>query len=344
MDKKFDVVIGNPPYQEESGGTNTRDTPIYNHFMDASYEMGSKVILITPARFLFHAGQTPKEWNEKMVADKNLRVVHYEPNSSTLFPGTDIKGGVVVTLRDEAVGGESIGTFTKFPDLNHILVKVAAFEETSLDTVVSSSSAHRYTQLLHDENPNVSGILSSSAQYKVNTNAFDQLPFIFHQVCPSDEHEYLQVLGLIKNKRYYRWVRKEYIAGPASLNAYKVVLAAANGNGSFGEGLSSPLVLGPKIATTQSFITIGCFQTESEANACLQYIKSKFARALLGVLKTTQHNPAAKWKFIPLQDFSSSSNIDWSKSVAEIDQQLYEKYKLSAEQVDFIESNVKAMD
>lgn len=344
MDKKFDVVIGNPPYQEESVGGNSRDTPIYNHFMDASYEVGSKVVLITPGRFLFNAGQTSKEWNKKMATDPHLRVIHYEPDSSILFPGTSIKGGVVVTLRDESQSGDPIGTFAKFPELNGILHKVAEFHEKSLETVVSSSSAHRYTQLLHDEHPKVSQILSDTAQFKVNTNAFEQLPFIFHTECPQDSYDYVEVLGLIKNKRYYRWVRDEYISGPSSLSAFKVVLAAANGNGSFGEVLSSPLVLGPKIATTQSFITIGCFDDEKEAHACLKYIKTKFARALLGVLKTTQHNPAAKWHYIPLQDFTSDSKINWQTPIPTIDQQLYKKYGLSNEEIDFIESNVKAMD
>ena len=73
-------------------------------------------------------------------------------------------------------------------------------------------------------------------------------------------------------------------------------------------------------------------------------MKSKFARALLGILKTTQDNPPEKWKFIPLQDFTTNSDIDWSKSIPEIDQQLYAKYGLNQEEIDFIESHVKEMD
>ena len=87
MSKKFDVVIGNPPYQEEAQGEGTRNTPIYHLFMDAAYEVGTKVVLITPARFLFNAGFTPKAWNEKMLADEHLTVAHYEPDIERLFPG-----------------------------------------------------------------------------------------------------------------------------------------------------------------------------------------------------------------------------------------------------------------
>ena len=102
MSKKFDVVIGNPPYQEEAQGGGTRDTPVYHLFMDAAYEVAQKVVLITPARFLFNAGFTPKAWNLKMLADEHLSVAHYESNSKKLFPGlTDpIKGGIAVTYRD----------------------------------------------------------------------------------------------------------------------------------------------------------------------------------------------------------------------------------------------------
>ena len=112
----------------------------------------------------------------------------------------------------------------------------------------------------------------------------------------------------------------------------------ANGSGALGEVLSTPL-----IGATETFLSIGAFATEREAANCLKYVKSKFARAMLGVLKITQHNTREKWVYVPLQDFSSSSDIDWSQSIAEIDQQLYAKYGLSAEEIAFIESHVKEM-
>ena len=82
----------------------------------------------------------------------------------------------------------------------------------------------------------------------------------------------------------------------------------------------------------------------SEANNLMKYIKSKFTRTMLGVLKVTQDNNADKWRFVPLQDFTSNSDIDWSKSIPEIDQQLYKKYNLSDDEIDFIETKVQAMD
>ena len=130
-DKKiFDFVIGNPPYQGENQ-LNTRQPPIYNIFMDAVYPIANVVELITPGRFLFNAGQTPKEWNEKMLNDAHLKVLNYEPDSSKVFSNTDIKGGVVITMRNSNKNYGSIGTFTAFPELNSILLKTNNLSKAS---------------------------------------------------------------------------------------------------------------------------------------------------------------------------------------------------------------------
>lgn len=97
------------------------------------------------------------------------------------------------------------------------------------------------------------------------------------------------------------------------------------------------------IGHTQSFISIGNLDTEVETNALMRYIKSKFCRVLLGILKITQDNPKPKWAYIPLQDFTEKSDINWNTSVANIDKQLYKKYGLSPEEIDFIETHVKEM-
>lgn len=90
---KFDVVIGNPPYQEEQEGDNKNYAPpIYHKFLDESYKIGHIVEMIHPARFLFNAGATPSEWNDKMLTDKHLKVMYYEQNSNRVFSNTDIKG------------------------------------------------------------------------------------------------------------------------------------------------------------------------------------------------------------------------------------------------------------
>ena len=91
-------------------------------------------------------------------------------------------------------------------------------------------------------------------------------------------------------------------------------------------------------------MSIGLFDDEISANNLLKYIQTKFARALLGALKKTHHITVETWNFVPLQDFTPQSDIDWSKTVSEIDRQLYKKYGLSKEEIDFIETNVKEME
>ena len=89
---------------------------------------------------------------------------------------------------------------------------------------------------------------------------------------------------------------------------------------------------------------MGNFNTEAEADALVKYLKTKFARALLGILKVTQDMTPRVWGLVPQQDFTPNSDIDWSQSVADIDRQLYAKYGLDESEIDFIESHVKEMD
>lgn len=344
MSKKFDVVIGNPPYQEEAQGEGTRDTPVYHLFMDAAYEVGKKAVLITPARFLFNAGFTPKAWNKKMLADPHLTVPHYVPNSDELFPGTDIKGGIAVTYRDEDLDGEPIGTFAKYPELNQILHKVAEIGYQSLEEFITTSRSFRYTPKLYDDHPELLALRPKGNEALVESNAFEQFSKVFHASKPEDDHEYARVLGLGDRARVYRWIRRDYFDGPENLWKYKVAVPKANGSGVLGEVFSSPLVIDPGVGATHTFITIGAFDDADAAQACLKYIKTKFARTMLGVVKITQDNKRHAWRYVPVQDFATSSDIDWTKPIPQIDQQLYSKYGLDTDVIAFIEAQVRPME
>lgn len=350
MAKKFDVVIGNPPYQEDSVGESTHNMPIYDKFMEAAYEVGSKAVLITPARFLFNAGYTNKAWNAKMLADPRLSVPVYVPDSRDLFPGTTITGGVAVTVWDETRTGEPIGTFTSFVELNSVLHKVEAVGGGSLLALgITNDRQYRYTDKMHEENPDARALMSEGNPFKIDAGAFGRLRSVFHAARPADGHEYVQVLGLSEGKRTYRWLRRDYMSGPASLEAFKVAVPASRGAGGvLGDQpavvAGSPLVLEPGVGVTGTFLTIGAFSTRAEADALLRYVKSKFARVMLGILKVTQHNAAHTWRHVPLQDFTDASDIDWSKSGPEIDQQLYVKYGLDESEIAFIESHVKPIE
>ena len=346
MTKKFDVVIGNPPYQEEATGQATNQMPVYHLFMDAAYEVGEKCVLITPARFLFNAGYTPKSWNARMLADPHLSVPIYMPNSDELFPGTDIKAGVAVTYRDTSKKNGPIGTFSKHPELNTIMHRVADAHPEPLTTIgITNDRVYRYTDALHEAHPEAAGLMSAGNQFKLDSKAFTRLHAIYLATEPMDDGSYIKVLGLDDaKKRSYRWIPSQYITGPDALYKFKVALPKANGSGVFGESLSPPVVLGPWTAVSGTFITIGAFDTSTEADACLNYLKSKFARSMLGILKVTQDNLARVWTYVPAQDFTSASDIDWTKPIPQIDRQLYAKYGLSDDEIDFIEANVKPMD
>lgn len=349
MGKKFYAVIGNPPYQEQTDSESTRMPPIYHEFMEQSYRVSDKVELITPARFLFNAGYTPKAWNRKMLDDPHVKVLDYKQKSEEVFPNTDIKGGVAVTLRDADADFGAISIFTAYNELNSIVKKTLANSTSFLNDIVYPALSYKATTAMTEEHRELLPRMKSKADpdpqsLRLRTNAFENLHELFYESKPDDGSSYIEMLGLVAGKRVYRWVDSRYIDSPDNLNFYKVMLPKSNGSGALGEVLSTPLIGQPLIGHTQTFISVGRFEDRQQAENCLKYIKSKYSRTLLGVLKITQDNPPEKWKYVPLQDFTSASDIDWSKSVADIDRQLYAKYGLNDEEISFIESHVKEMD
>lgn len=341
-DMKFDVVIGNPPYQEEARGESTRDEPIYNQFMDLSYRLSSLVTLITPARFLFDVGQTPKAWNKKMLEDSHLKVILYEQDSNKIFPRTDIKGGIAVTLRDTQQDFGRIKIFTPYKKLNGIVSKVHDDSFTPLTSIISSRGNYRFSDYFFSTNPDARNKLGKGTGNMIVSNVFEKLPDIFHKT-PLKLTD-VKILGRLNNHRLWRYIDLQYLKQNEYVSKYNVVLPKSNGKGELGESLSSPVVIGPGEGATDTFISIGKFDTFSEANSLLKYLKTKFLRTLLGVKKITQDNPKGVWKEVPMQDFTSNSDIDWSKRISEIDQQLYRKYGLSKDEINFIEMKAQKME
>lgn len=343
---KFDFVIGNPPYQDNTIGDNaTYAPPIYHIFMEAAYSVCDKVELIHPARFLFNAGSTPKDWNKKMLNDEHFKVIFYEQDSSKVFKNTDIKGGVVVTYRDAAQVYGAIETFTPYFELNSILKKVLkSIDFKSMSEIVISRTAYRLTDKMHDDHPEALSQLSKGHAYDMSTNIFDRLPQIFYNEKPNDGQEYIQILGRENNSRVYKHIRKDYVNNVKNLYNYKVFMPKAMGSGAFGEIFSNLMIGSPSIGNTETFISIGVFCSEICAVNTRKYISTKFARSLLGILKTTQDITPEKWEYVPLQDFTPDSDIDWSKPIALIDQQLYRKYGLTPDEIKFIETHVKEME
>lgn len=337
---KFDAVVGNPPYQEEGEGESNAKKPIYHLFIDSAEQISRKGTLIHPARFLFNAGDTPKEWNQEKLNDRHYKVVRYWADSSEVFPAVDIKGGIAVTQWNKDEEYEPIKLFTSFKELDSILNKVLPLTTGSLSEIITNRGVYKYSDLAYQEQPQE---MKKTADRRIAPSSFTRMPALFTENKPNDGYDYVQLLGNIKNSRCYRWFRRDYISKVENLDKYKVIVPKANGSGAIGEVLSTPLIGSPLIGFTETYISIGQTDNLSEAENILKYVKTKFARTMLGILKVTQNNPKETWLYVPIQDFTDDSDLDWSQQIDELDMQLYRKYGLSSDEIEFIEKNVQPM-
>ena len=310
-----------------------------------AYEIGDKVELITPARFLFNAGATPKNWNKSMLDSTHIKIVKYESNANNIFPNTAITGGIAITYYDSSKTFKPIHVFIPFEELRNVVEKVFEYPGFQpFSSIVSGRTPYLFTEVFHNENPKAKDLLSKGHMYDISSNAFVSLPDIFSIEKPKCKEEYYRVLGRLNNERAYCWLLKKYARG--RLNSYtglwKVFLPKANGaSGMLGNEaarlISKPVLGEPHDIATDTFLCVGPFESELEASATLKYLNSKFARVLLGTLKVTQINSRETWANVPLQDFTVQSDIDWSKPISDIDRQLYAKYGLNGKEVAFIE-------
>ena len=342
MGMKFDFIIGNPPYQDDIVTKGDRPNPIYNRFMDESYKISDVVELIHPARFLSEAGQTPKEWNRKMLHDEHFKVLYYEPDGKKIFPETDIKAGVAITIRNAHEFYGEIGTFTSFDTLNSIIRKIGKKKEKQLNTIIASQGLFRFPEAFFKENSEAISLIGKGTGAKIVSSILEKLPSAF-LATPTQTEEYVRFLGRINNQRIYKYIKRKYLTENSFIDFYKLFIPEANNKGTYGETLTEPMIGLPLDGSSDTFLNAGPFKSEIEAKNLAIYIKTKFFRALLGVKKVTQHCPPVVWELIPLQDFTEHSDIDWTKSVAEIDKQLYAKYGLDETEINFIETHVKEM-
>lgn len=349
MTRYFNTIVGNPPYNEDfnSGGNKRFARPLYHHFINLSISVGEQSLLVTPARFLFDAGSTPKEWNHHMLEDPRLTVLDYYPNSMKVFPGIDIKSGISILSYDNSRERErgAIKVFIPELTLKSISQKVACKTRESLASIVSPRASYHLSELALLEHPEIKRIMVKHTEHVVGSNSFRKLDNIIYFVNkPDDTHEYVQLLGLLNGKRTYRWVRQDYLRVPESFTQWKIFIGKANRTSNFGKILAAPVMGNPYMGATDTFLTIGGFTTREEAEACCKYVKTRVCRVLLNILKRSQDATRGRWRYVPLQDFTSKSPIHWKESVSHIDQQFYTYYGLTEEEQQFIESHVKSMN
>ncbi|MFA9486604.1 MULTISPECIES: hypothetical protein [unclassified Moraxella] len=199
-------------------------------------------------------------------------------------------------------------------------------------------SAYKFTEKLLEDYPELVGRVKKSEERSMGSNVFDRYPEVFSDTKQNDNQ--VGIYGRQNNQRVLKYLHRDYLQDGGNLHGWKVFVPKSNGSGAIGEVLSTPL-----IGYTQTFISFGNFDNQLQAGNLLRYLKTKFARTMLGIKKITQDNATKEvWSKVPLQDFTKNSDIDWTQSISEIDRQLYAKYGLSDDEIAFIESKVKAME
>lgn len=232
---KFDFIIGNPPYQDETIGDNKGFAPpIYHKFLENAYEVAGGVEMIHPARFLFNAGSTPKEWNQKMLNDPHLTVLFHEQNSSRVFSNTEIKGGVVITYHDIAKNYGPIRVYTSFPELNSIMRKAAPTEgTTNLSNIIYNQNRFNLDALYRDHSEYRSIIGSNGKDKRFRNNIFEKVSLFTSEAQEDDD---VKILGISKNKRVWRYFPRKYFDFEhENFTKWKVLVPRANGSGALGD-------------------------------------------------------------------------------------------------------------
>lgn len=346
---KFDFCIGNPPYQEDTLGDNEKySPPVYNKFMDAAYQVADKVELIHPARFLFNSGSTPKAWNERMLNNKHFKILEFEVDSSRYFNSVSIMGGVAVSYYDRNKDFGAIGVFSPFAELRKIVSNVTSQKNyRSIQENIWIQTRFDLNKLYSDFPEYMTVLGSDGKDSRFEKNIFKKMALFTNEPTSSND---IRIIGIDEGRqRIWKYIQKKYVdLSQENLMSYKVIASVSNG--AAGNLCEEPVrVIGetelgePGDGYTRSFIGIGNFSTKQEGINCQKYLLTKFARVMIGVLKNTQMLNPEVWKYLPMQDFSTNSDLNWNVSISEIDQQLYKKYGLSKEEIDFIETHVKEM-
>ena len=343
---KFDVVIGNPPYQESDGGANASATPTYHYFVELAKKLKpNNISLIMPSRW-YSGGKGLDKFRDEMLNDIHIRELFDFPNPDEVFPNTNIRGGVCVVNWDNSYNAKD--TLTRVVTFKNN--KVTSDVYRSLKFAQSDTFTRDYTSVQIIEKINQVRKLDEG---RISDFVSPLKPFGFRGFFIRDERFHNDTSELQKpvkcfGKGTVGYVEREEVKVKTEwIDKWKVFTARANNIGTeLNDDNFNTIVGEPGTICTETYLVIGADLKldENSTNNLSNYLKTKFSRLLHGVAKTSHDAARTTYKFIPLQDFTVKSDIDWSQSIAEIDQQLYKKYGLSDEEIAFIEEKVKEME
>lgn len=334
---KFNAIVGNPPYQTSSNDKRdtSRDIPVYNLFVSCCKKIDAHYIsLIIPSRWMA-GGLGLSEFREKMLSDKHLKTLIDYPVSRDVFPNVEIKGGVCYFLRDNKYNG-LCNVINSRNDEKSTPVKRKLNEyDIFVRSTISVKILHK---ILHDDFKSIMDFLSVDKEFGWTSNFSD-----FHNI--SNGHD-IPLFYNKKGKRLVGYIDRDKITKSKHLiDTWKVMIPKAGSDG--GQRIPDS-VLGNTFITpspsvcTQTYLFIYT-DTQEKCEHIQKYLKTKFFRFLISLRKITQDATKSTYKWVPIQDFTENSDIKWNSSIPEINNQLYAKYNLDDEEINYIEKMIKQM-
>ncbi len=341
---KFDVIVGNPPYQQSDGGAQASAKPIYHYFVDTAKKLNPNYIsMIMPTRW-YAGGRGLNEFRNQMLNDVHISELHDFLKPDLIFQNINLRGGICYLLWDNKY------------DNTKDLTKVFTYNDNLEPTVHTRSLKTKDSEILIRHNIAIKILKKIKKQddFTPFENYISSLrPFGFRGYFTKDDKFRASKKGLKnsiicygKGKQIGYVEKNEITKNTDWISKYKVYTPRANNIGTeLNDDNLNTFIGKPNTICTESYIVVGVdlgLNEISASNLC-KYFKTRFARFQHSVGKASQDATSKTYKFVPLQNFTPESDIDWNKSIEEIDKQLYQKYKLSNEEIEFIESMIKPM-
>lgn len=326
------AIVGNPPYQIMDGGTQASASPIYNKFVEvAKLIKPTYISMIMPSRW-FAGGKGLEDFRSSMINDKHIVILHDYLNGIDIFPNVEIKGGICYFLRDEK-------SERKCKVVSHEKGKIISENNRYL----KESDSEVFIR--HELGVSIFNKITALTTKYFESLVSTQKPFGLRTFVHGKTEPFYGSIQLFENGGVGYILPSEVEKNTNWINLPKIYVSRAYNAGDNypHQIIGRPIISLTPSCCTETYIVIGPFENEKITINTEKYLRTKLARFLIMLKKSSQQTSSVVYGFVPLQDFTEKSDIDWSKSVEEIDQQLYVKYNLTEEEIAFIESMIKPM-